>query len=614
MINTKELNIPSYTIPILGMILFLQILSGCKSPNALPFQYQEGLEGEKTPFIAKLKFTNSSKSGIFNPGYTTSYWWIKTEISNQSNIPEIKFIRLNNPHINVVDVFYRYSGKHIRMGDQFPFQMRNIQHSDFIIPVKIRPHSTEEIFMGIDKKGEALSLQTELLNEKEVQNLIKNELLFSGILIGWMVLLILVIIITWIQNREKANIYYILYIVSITLWILANWGTAFQLFWPNAPEFQNIARPLLILLANMFFLNTILIHFSDKKSFSRIRKLILGCLYLTLILFTVVLSVNIKEIYSGFKIHLLNIMSITLLTSVFLVVLYIYLNWRKGGQNTVLYLFGISFFILMFLFQLIYPFGMNSTILDFLSLNGASISLVGEMSIIAVVFINNINKVKVRNESLEKQLLQYEMNNSNEINTIQEIERNRIGKDLHDTIGGLLGTLNMHVNKSELKYPDIDWDIYRNIITDCIHETKVIVDNLVPTQVEQLGFCIAFESYLVKIKKSSKTEIIFYHEVNSEINISKQTIIFRILIELLNNANKHANASEINITITEDNKTIVILFEDNGIGYNLNEINSGHGLKIIANRVQYVNGKIQTFSNKNGTSNIIYIPAFETIN
>lgn len=171
----------------------------------------------------------------------------------------------------------------------------------------------------------------------------------------------------------------------------------------------------------------------------------------------------------------------------------------------------------------------------------------------------------------------------------------------------------MYVNKSSLKHPDLDWAIYRNTIDQCMNEIKTIIGNLIPPHINEFGLSYAFEMHLTQIKKTNDCQIFFDSKISLKLQRISQTMIFRILIELLNNSIKHAKASEVNISISEDEEWITLLFEDNGIGYNIKDTKPGIGLNSINSRVRFLHGKIETTSNKNGTTNIIEIPVHVNI-
>jgi signal transduction histidine kinase len=85
--------------------------------------------------------------------------------------------------------------------------------------------------------------------------------------------------------------------------------------------------------------------------------------------------------------------------------------------------------------------------------------------------------------------------------------------------------------------------------------------------------------------------------------------IFRIAKELLNNALRHAKASNIEVQLIHFEDFLYVSVEDNGIGFSNNkEEIKGIGLKNITLRVDYLNGKMSQESSNKGTLIAIEIP------
>ena len=85
--------------------------------------------------------------------------------------------------------------------------------------------------------------------------------------------------------------------------------------------------------------------------------------------------------------------------------------------------------------------------------------------------------------------------------------------------------------------------------------------------------------------------------------------IYRVIQELLHNTIKHAKANEILIQINTEDEELVIQFEDDGLGYDTNNLKrKGMGLENIQSRINYLKGQISVHSNPGeGTSTLIHV-------
>lgn len=85
--------------------------------------------------------------------------------------------------------------------------------------------------------------------------------------------------------------------------------------------------------------------------------------------------------------------------------------------------------------------------------------------------------------------------------------------------------------------------------------------------------------------------------------------IYRILQELLHNIHKHAQANQVNISITSKNNVICLTIEDNGQGFDVSKAKSGIGIKNMKARIAELKGDFNINSERNkGTKIRIEVP------
>lgn len=592
-----------------SLIFFLLFfwLNSCSEQSPISIACKEGSPTETLKSLEKSSFPLYFKDGSFNPGYTTAYWWIKIKIDNKGQAAT-KYILLNNAQINHITVIDPSTPTNIKMGDKMVFGNRPINFSDFVIPIQLAANEERTIFIGIDKIGESLQLKAELSDYENLSKLINQKMLTIGLIMGWMILIVLIVMLIWLYSKENANIFYSLYIATITIWIMANLGIGFQLFWPSFPKFNNIARPFLLFTSACFFALTLLFYFKENSSNRLTRKALKIQTFIAVVMLIILSTVDVDQIPTTIKYQFLIVVPIIVGLFLLTAFLFIILNWKASVSFSGFYFFGMVFFLIISFCQNIFQFGLTNPVLEFINIHGGSISLIGETSIIATSFIYKFNAFKKEKEIRESELLAQQFALSKEIIDIQELERKRIGQDIHDSIGGLLATLKIYLEKLSIDNFNTHLEKSRNIADHCMHEIRTVIDNLVPQNIHLHGLCRAFELFIAYGKESASAKIIFYHQLFSELTISSQIVIYRILTELLNNSNKHSDASEINISVIEENNELRILCEDNGKGFNPALETAGHGLKNINNRVKFLHGLMHVESSHQGTTIIIHIP------
>jgi len=190
-----------------------------------------------------------------------------------------------------------------------------------------------------------------------------------------------------------------------------------------------------------------------------------------------------------------------------------------------------------------------------------------------------------------------------------EKERKRLAADLHDGLGGILSGISIKLSKlSEIDkvkktVPQLN-DILENI-DDSLQELRGIARNLMPETLLKYGLKAALEDYCSTLKYKDTNIVLQYYSTDDIEQQNVKLTLYRIIQELINNALKHAKATEILVQFIHDNGKIDITVEDDGIGFDMQKSNTknGMGLTNLENRVNYLNGKIDIRSVINeGTS------------
>ncbi len=181
----------------------------------------------------------------------------------------------------------------------------------------------------------------------------------------------------------------------------------------------------------------------------------------------------------------------------------------------------------------------------------------------------------------------------------QEQERQRVARDLHDSIGGLLSTVKAHFNAAQtVSTSPADqehrFDKANTLLDEACEEVRRISHNMMPRALELSGIELAVEDLRDGLKSKGincQLEIIGNKPLFEK---SKETMVFRILQELCNNVIKHAQAKMVLLQLLWTNDKLNILIEDDGKGFDIDSLvgNEGIGLKSIRSRVKFLNGEI----------------------
>ncbi len=196
----------------------------------------------------------------------------------------------------------------------------------------------------------------------------------------------------------------------------------------------------------------------------------------------------------------------------------------------------------------------------------------------------------------------------------QEFERQRLSRELHDSLGQLLIALKLKFESSFKKTEepsDVQINL-GNLFDKTIEETRRISNNLMPAALSEFGLTTAIRNICNDISETSNINIELIAKGSSkELNSEIKTYLFRIIQEAMTNIVKHSHAKNAKINLNFTNENVFVVISDDGVGFNsiIKKQTKSNGLNNISDRVSLLNGKfsIKT-AHKKGTIINIEIP------
>lgn len=204
-----------------------------------------------------------------------------------------------------------------------------------------------------------------------------------------------------------------------------------------------------------------------------------------------------------------------------------------------------------------------------------------------------------------------------------EEERRHIARELHDGLGQLITAAHLNVELLEDRCrPEIE-DIeehtgrIREILNRTLSELRNISQDLRPSLLDDLGLVPALRNLAEELSQFTGIDIEFdAYEMTQRLPSRLETTIYRICQEALNNIARHSQAREASIQLYKRDKTIVLLIQDDGVGFDTEdsseermENSSGSGIINIRERIEGLGGVFNIESQPGqGTELIIEIP------
>lgn len=222
-------------------------------------------------------------------------------------------------------------------------------------------------------------------------------------------------------------------------------------------------------------------------------------------------------------------------------------------------------------------------------------------------------------KSIEQEIRQIRRERAVAIHDAQEKERLRIATDLHDGIVQMLTSVSYSIQTLESEISNSATDVRAEVtkakdqVNMAIAECRRISHNLIPLALHDFGLVPAISNLIGRINQENPIRFhfdSFNMEQRTDPRIEK--VIYRIFQESVNNILKHSQATEAHIQLIRHEDTVVLIVEDDGIGFNPGSPGTNHkgiGLEAIKARVDDFGGNltIQSSGDK-GTELIIEIP------
>jgi len=185
---------------------------------------------------------------------------------------------------------------------------------------------------------------------------------------------------------------------------------------------------------------------------------------------------------------------------------------------------------------------------------------------------------------------------------VEERERNRFSRELHDGMGPLLSTIKLYFQwLSETNDPEKIKIITQKgnaNIDSAIQSTREISRGLSTQNLNKFGFVDTISDFTQRLNDTNKIEINFSSNTNERFNNFLETSLYRISTELIKNTLSYAQATLIvlDFKLIKEKNMIQLSYSDNGVGFDLTSIdkeNKGMGVMNIQQRVKSLRGKFK---------------------
>lgn len=195
---------------------------------------------------------------------------------------------------------------------------------------------------------------------------------------------------------------------------------------------------------------------------------------------------------------------------------------------------------------------------------------------------------------------------SHKIIRLQEEERRRVSRELHDGINQLLVSVKYKLENYVDKFHQQDGQKFNDItnavvfLDEAISEVRRISHDLRPSVLDDLGISAAIKNISRQFYERNQIDVEIEgidEAVLQRLPVDVETALYRIVQEALMNIEKHAEATKVVINMTHTDITVTIRIEDNGNGFDLqgtlrknSSTSQGIGLRNMRERIELLQG------------------------
>ncbi|MGL4610418.1 MAG: PAS domain S-box protein [Trueperaceae bacterium] len=180
----------------------------------------------------------------------------------------------------------------------------------------------------------------------------------------------------------------------------------------------------------------------------------------------------------------------------------------------------------------------------------------------------------------------------NELLSVQEEERSRIARDLHDHVGQLLTGLNLGLSSAIEKPDNKKLGDLKILAATILDDVRRISRDLRPALLDELGLESSVKRFARELSAQSELNVDILMRVPDKLGRDVATVIYRVTQEALTNVVRHAKATHASVVVTTSENAVQLIIEDNGVGFDPTSVAASEhvGLSSMRERIELVGG------------------------
>ncbi|MBI1286820.1 MAG: hypothetical protein GC178_04505 [Flavobacteriales bacterium] len=571
--------------------------------DLVPFSISVETPEKLRPEDALKLFSDSSLLISENTtfGFSENYFWILLTLPKDVSTSESYFLDIDNPHIDHIQAYCISNGKLSflgRSGDRMPFSERTYQNRRNVFPVQF--NSLEDrILLFVDKRNASVTVPLKLWESHAFfQHEARSNMVY-GLYFGMLLIIILYSLLIFLVQRSGVYLWYMIYVLSMFLYLFTHVGYGFQFLFPNQFEWSNYLRLIMIVLiviSQIRFTQLFLPIRSVAIWVNRIYNFIIAAL-VGIVLWWIL----VPGLFTANTIIVINVIyGFIGLTAILLFVALIR-SWKPDRTSVLFYTAAFGMNLLATFLMIAEEYG--AIRLTWLPLPPIFIGSLFEILIFAVGLSYRSKLIGDDRRKLLADINHLQQHAMQSFVRGMEEEKVRVANELHDDVASRLSLLKMKLTESS------DQELSGQL-AEIADGVRRISHQLNPVSLDDQTFLEKMKELVSEHRKSGMQIDLQVFDMRKSVPKETGLQLYRILQEALQNIRKHAKAKMVEVQLFQHENELVMTVEDDGAGFDQTKKNTaGLGTKNMRLRAEQMKGEFSISSAVGeGTSIMVSVP------
>ncbi|TAE30827.1 MAG: hypothetical protein EAZ91_09380 [Cytophagales bacterium] len=576
-------------------LLLLAHRSYAQQPDEIPLWGRLYHFVDSTSRLTLEQVMERQRAGQFRPsvsltnrqdfGYnTTATHWLFFELDPPANPSEQCQLMLEIEYANLdeLELIEVQSGQLRSLGltgDRFLYRQRPYQNNNYVFPIEVRPGARTGYFLRVKQPHAILSFFAKLWNRPAFVASDRTEYFAWGIYIGIICIVATLNLVLLLALRDWIYLWYSLYLHFITMHLFSDAGLGFQYLWPALPRINEFLPVYLYVWAAMLAQTTFMQYFIHQ---TRHNSRMFRWVYAFKIFVAVSLGIAIGIYWLkplGYETFMYQ--AVSLATSLFVpfIVLLTILSLveanrlaRSGAApyERVVRYYGYALAVQFTGYMVVavmnfcqaqgwpLPFDVETYVV-------LGLSVLADLVFFTYGLTYRYTQGQQRNQQLALSVLQNRQDAQKQVIGSLEDERRRLAQDLHDDVGPLLATAKGYL--SRLARTDHTPLLLQaqTLLDEAADELRTLSHQLLPKPAEQTSLASAIAEATRKLGNRGVPVLFVCMGDERPLDSQQEQLLFSMATQLIRNAQKHPQASEVTVQLLYHHDQLNLSVEDDGL-------------------------------------------------